>query len=73
MNKGTIVPISDANQYELVDANGNTYPLGIDSPELILVGDNGIVLIESNETEDGEPETIDGANPYDEKYIPRMV
>lgn len=66
LNKGTIVPISDANQYELVDANGNTYPLGIDSPELILVGDNGIVLIESNETEDGEPETIDGANPYDE-------
>lgn len=50
----------------MVDANGNTYPLGIDSPELILVGDNGIVLIESNETEDGEPETIDGANPYDE-------
>ena len=34
--------------------------------KLILVGDNGIVLIESNETEDGEPETIDGANPYDE-------
>ncbi len=66
VSRGTIMPKMEANQYELVDANGNTYPLGIDSPEIVLVGDNGVVLIKSNEYDEAEPENIDGVNPYED-------
>ena len=56
LRTGMIQPLSEGSQYELVDYNGNTYPL---SASLILVGDNGVVLVASDSVESDASEDTD--------------
>ena len=56
LRTGMIQPLSESSQYELVDYNGNTYPL---SASLILVGDNGVVLVASDSVESDASEDTD--------------